>query len=281
MLTTIPLKLIYANPNQPRKAFDPEKLQELAASIKEYGVLEPIVVTPRENGRYMIIAGERRFRASTLAGLPEIPVRVIEADDNIVEELALLENVQREDLTIIEEARAYQSLLDRGMSKEELATKLGKMPWRIDERTSLLNLSPAHQKLVEAGKIGHSEAFEMSRVSEGKQALILRKIHAGELGTYNKLRSFVDGMILCERQEAIFSLQEFTPEEKASIDLFKLTMRNIQSFVSQVENEEAMKKAAFHSAVRAEQLDLVIKHLMRLRKLVLAGSGIKEAMEAA
>jgi hypothetical protein len=167
------------------------------------------------------------------------------------------------------------------MSKEELATKLGKMPWRIDERTSLLNLTPEYQKLVESGKIGNSEAFEMSRVSEGKQALILRKIQAGELGTYNKLRSFVDGLIMCERQEAIFALQEFTPEEKASIDLFKLTMRNIQSFVSQVENEEVLKKAAFHSSIRAEQLDLIIKHLMRLRKLVLAGSGIKDAMEAA
>ena len=101
MLTTIPPKLIYANPNQPRKAFDPEKLQELAGSIKEYGVLEPIVVTPRAD-RYMIIAGERRFRASTLASLSELPA-LIKADDNMVEELALLENVQRQDLTIIEE----------------------------------------------------------------------------------------------------------------------------------------------------------------------------------
>jgi ParB/RepB/Spo0J family partition protein len=280
METTIPITLIYPNPDQPRKQFDPEKLGELALSIREYGILEPLVVTPRGD-RYMIIAGERRYRAALLAKLDRLPVRVIEADDRLVEELALLENIQRQDLTIIEEARAYQALLDRGMSKEELATKLGKMPWRIDERTSLLNLAPEYQKLVESGKIGNSEAFEVSRVSEGKQALILRKIQAGELGTYNKLRSFVDGLIMCERQEAIFALQEFTPEEKASIDLFKLTMRNIQSFVSQVENEEVLKKAAFHSAVRAEQLDLIIKHLMRLRKLVLAGSGIKDAMEAA
>ena len=151
MLTTIPLNLIYANPNQPRKAFDPEKLQELAGSIREYGVQNPILVTPRGD-RYMIIAGERRFRASILAGLKEVPVTIKDVDDSMVEELALLENVQREDLTIIEEARAYQALLDRGMSKEELASKLGKMPWRIDERTSLLNLSPATRSWWRRGR---------------------------------------------------------------------------------------------------------------------------------
>jgi ParB/RepB/Spo0J family partition protein len=280
MLTTIPLNLIYANPNQPRKAFDPEKLQELAGSIKECGVQNPIPVTPRGE-RYMIIAGERRYHASTLAGLKEVPAIIKDVDDNMVEELALLENVQREDLTIIEEARAYQALLDRGMSREELASKLGKMPWRIDERTSLLNLTPEHQKLVEAGKIGNSEAFEMSRLPASRQDVVLRRIMSGELSSYNKLRSFVDGLILCEQQEAIFALQEVSGEEKRAIDHFESLMRNIQSFVAEVDNVEAVKKAAFHSSVRAEQLELIIRHLMRLRKLVLAGSGIKKAMEAA
>jgi ParB/RepB/Spo0J family partition protein len=278
--TTIPLTLIYPNPNQPRKQFDPGKLEELAGSIKEYGVLEPIVVTPRGD-RYMIIAGERRFRASTLAGLTEMPVSVKEADDRLVEELALLENVQRQDLTMIEEARGYQALLDRGMSKEELGAKVGKQPWFIERRTCLLGLSPEHQALVQAGRLDHNEAYEMTRVSEGKRSVILKKIAAGELGTYNKLRAFVDGLIACEQQEAIFALQEFTPAEKAAVDLFALTMRNIDSFVSKVENEEALKKAAFHSAIVADQLDLIIKHLMRLRKIVLAGSGIKDAIEAA
>jgi ParB/RepB/Spo0J family partition protein len=276
----IPITLIYPNPNQPRKQFDPEKLQELAGSIREYGVMEPIVVTPRGD-RYMIIAGERRYRASTLAGLTEMPVSIKEADDRLVEELALLENVQRQDLTMIEEARGYQALIDRGMSKEELGAKVGKQVWFIDKRTALLSLSPEHQKLVESGRLDHNEAYEMTRVPEGKRVLILKKIMAGELGTFNKLRAFVDGLIASERQEAIFALQEFTPAEKAAVDLFALTMRNIDSFVSKVENEEALKKAAFHSAIVADQLDLIIKHLMRLRKIVLAGSGIKDAVEAA
>src|ERR1035437_6769618 len=121
-LATIPLHLIYPNPDQPRKDFDAEKLEELAMSIREYGVLEPIVVTKRDV-RYMIIAGERRYRASLLAAISEIPARIIEADDTLVEELALLENVQREDLNIIEEAKAFKSLLDRGWTREELAAK--------------------------------------------------------------------------------------------------------------------------------------------------------------
>ena len=277
---TLPASSIYPNPDQPRKQFDPEKLQELALSIKQYGVLEPLVVTPRGD-RYMIVAGERRFRACTLAGLDPIPTRVIEADDAMVEELALLENIQRQDLTMIEEAHAYQALIDRGMSKEELGAKVGKQVWFIEKRIALLGLSLEHQKLVEAGRLDHNEAYEMTRVSEGKRLLILKKIMAGELGTYNKLRAFVDGLIASERQEAIFALQEFTPAEKAAVDLFALTMRNIDSFVSKVENEEALKKAAFHSAIVADQLDLIIKHLMRLRKIVLAGSGIKDAVEAA
>ena len=176
---TLTASSIYPNPNQPRKQFDPEKLQELALSIKEYGVLEPLVVTPRGD-RYMIVAGERRFRACTLAGLDPIPTRVIEADDAMVEELALIENVQRQDLTMIEEARGYQALLDRGMSKEELGVKVGKQAWFIEKRTALLSLSPEHQKLVESGRLDHNEAYEMTRVAEGKRALILKKIVAGE-----------------------------------------------------------------------------------------------------
>lgn len=102
-----------ANPNQPRKQFDQGALEELAESIKQYGILEPIVLKPRD-GQFMIVAGERRFLAPKLAGLSEIPARIIEASDELVEELALLENVQRQDLNAIEEAKAYRALLDRG-----------------------------------------------------------------------------------------------------------------------------------------------------------------------
>jgi ParB family chromosome partitioning protein len=282
-LTSIPLDCVFPNPDQPRKNFDPEKLEELAMSIRQYGVLEPIVVTPRKD-RYMIIGGERRFRASLLAGLKDVPVRIIEADDALVEELSLLENIQREDLNIIEEARAFQALLDRGWSKEDLARKMGfKQVWRIDERTSLLNLSPDYQRLVVDGTIGHSQAFEMSRVSPGKQSLILRKIKSGELGTYNKLRSFVDGLILVEQQEALFAFQSITAEEKKSIEDFEGLLKTIEKFIkaTAASGQEHFKKASFHSQVSPERLDLIIQHLMKLRKLVLTGTGVKDAIEEA
>lgn len=271
---------LYPNPNQPRKDFDQAGLEELAMSIRQYGVLEPLVVTKRGD-RYMIVAGERRFRASLLAGLKEVPAEIIEADDALVEELALLENIQRQDLNIIEEAKGYQSLLDRGWTKEELARKMGfKQVWRIDERTSLLNLAPEHQKLVINGTIGHSQAFEMSRVAPDRQALVLKKILAGELNSYNKLRSFVDGLILIEQQGNIFELNVLTEEQKKALNDFDALLTGIERFIKKADDLEHFKKAVFHSNIRPERLDLIIKHLMKLRKLVLTGKGVKDALAA-
>lgn len=281
-ITDLPLSLVYPNPDQPRKDFDPDRLEELAMSIREYGVLEPIVVTPRGD-RYMIIAGERRYRASLLAGLHTIPARVIEADDALVEELALLENIQRQDLNIIEEARAYRALLSRGWSREDLARKMGfKQPWRIDERTSLLNLTPEHQALVAKGVIGNSQAFEMSRLSPGKQAVVLKKVLSGELSSYNKLRSFVDALVALERQDSIFELQSVSDDERRSIDSFNAMLSSVERFIRDVHEQgktEHMKKAGFRRDVQVERLDLVIASLMKIRKTVLAGQGIKEAMQ--
>lgn len=281
-IQAIPLQRIYANPNQPRKHFDQEKLEELAQSIKQYGVMEPIVVTPRDD-RYMIIAGERRFRASTIAELQEIPACVLIADDELVEELALLENVQRQDLNPIEEAKAFQSLLDRGWDKEKLAEKMGfKQPWRIDERTSLLNLDPVYQKMVVEGKIGNSQAFEMSRVPADQQHIVFRQIKAGKLDSYNKVRSFVDGLLKLQEQASIFEFQILTLEEKGAIDGFNTMLKSCERFIAACYGDKInhLKKAVFHD-IQVERLDMVINGLMKIRKMVLTGQGIKDAMEAA
>jgi hypothetical protein len=231
----------------------------------------------------MIISGERRYRASLKEGREEIPVRVIEADDGLVEELALLENIQRQDLNIIEEARAYQALLSRGYTKEDLAKKLGfKQQWRIDERTSLLNLTPGFQQMVVKGTLGHSQAFEMSRVGAVQQETIFRKLQTGDLGSYNKLRAFVDGLITCQKQESIFSFQLVSMEERTAIQEFETLLKNVERFLSTVQENGKyghFKKAVFHSPVSAERIDLVIQNLMKLRKAVLEGAGVKTAME--
>ena len=278
------LEKVYPNPNQPRKDFDPDKLEELSMSIREYGVLEPIVVTPRD-GRYMIIAGERRYRASLLAGLISIPARIIEADDALVEELALLENIQRQDLNIIEEAKAYQALLDRGWSKEDLARKLGfKQLWRIDERTSLLKLTGAHQAMVVSGEISNSQAFEMSRLPAGKQPIVLRKILKGELNSYNKLRAFVDGLLMIESQEVFFSLTTLNDAERGTLEGFKSSIASIERFLKLFHTAEALsvlRKVTLHTDVDVQRIDLIIQNLQKIRKSILAGEGIKKAVKEA
>ncbi|MCP4259115.1 MAG: ParB/RepB/Spo0J family partition protein [Planctomycetes bacterium] len=280
----LPLKEIFANPDQPRKKFDKTKLEELAMSIKEYGIIEPIIVTPRD-GRYMIIAGERRFRASKIAGLPKVLSVVKGADDDLAEEIALLENIQREDLNIIEEAEAYQSLLDRGMPKETLAKKMGfKQPWRIDERTSLLKLTRENQQLVIKGTIGNSQAFEMSRLPHSKQSTVLRKIQSGSLNTYNKLRAYVDGMIALESQANLLTLTSITLEEKETMRSLESVLQQTEKFIKvfqETENLESLKKVAFHTSITADRIDLIIQILMKVRKKITEGSGIKSAMQEA
>ena len=160
--TTLPIGKVEPRADQPRVSFDEEELQELADSIAQYGVIQPITVRRLEGGYYQIIAGERRWRAARMAGLTEIPVRVLEADDKLTAELALVENLQRSDLNPIEEAKGYQSLMrDYGLTQEETARSVGRSRPAVTNAMRLLNLSPAVRKLVEEGKLsaGHARAL--------------------------------------------------------------------------------------------------------------------------
>lgn len=158
----IELDKIIANPNQPRKNFDKSALDELATSIKEHGVIMPIVVNKAKDGKYMIIAGERRYRASLLAGLTSIPAVVKDYTDREVEEISLIENLQREDLNPIEAASAMKRLMDEySLTQEELATKIGKSRPAIANTLRLLSLSEEVIALVREGKLssGHARAL--------------------------------------------------------------------------------------------------------------------------
>jgi len=160
--TTLPIGKVEPRADQPRINFDEAQLQELADSIVQYGVIQPITVRRLEGGYYQIIAGERRWRAARMAGLTEIPVRVIEADDKLTAELALVENLQRSDLNPIEEAKGYQSLMrDYGLTQEETARSVGRSRPAVTNAMRLLNLSPSVLKLVEDGKLsaGHARAL--------------------------------------------------------------------------------------------------------------------------
>lgn len=161
-VSMLPLTKVEPRAGQPRYSFDDDALQELAESIKQYGLIQPITVRDLGNGYYQIIAGERRWRASRLAGLSEVPVRVIEADDRKATELALVENLQREDLNPIEEARGYKKLMDDfGMTQEDAAAAVGKSRPAVANSLRLLGLSEAVMAMVENGTLsaGHARAL--------------------------------------------------------------------------------------------------------------------------
>ena len=161
-LLTLPIAKVEPREAQPRKSFDEEALQALADSIAQYGLIQPIVARKLDSGYYQIIAGERRWRASRLAGLTEIPVRVLKADDRRTAELALVENLQREDLNPIEEAKGYRTLMEEyGLTQEETARSVGRSRPAVANSLRLLSLSPRVMELVEKKELsaGHARAL--------------------------------------------------------------------------------------------------------------------------
>lgn len=158
----MPLYKIYANPNQPRKHFDEQALRELADSIKKHGVIMPIVVNDDHTGKYMIIAGERRFRATKLAGLSTIPVIIRNYSEREIKEISLIENLQREDLNPIEAAAAMKQLMvDYKLTQDELAERIGKSRPAIANTLRLLSLTPDVMQMVAEGKLsaGHARTL--------------------------------------------------------------------------------------------------------------------------
>ena len=159
---TMPISRVEPRKDQPRREFDPAAIEELAASIREYGLIQPITVRPLDKGYYQIIAGERRWRASRAAGLKEVPVRILEADDKLAMELALVENLQREDLNPMEEAAGYKKLMDDyGLTQEQVATRVQKSRPAVTNALRLLSLGETLQKKVSSGKLsaGHARAL--------------------------------------------------------------------------------------------------------------------------
>ncbi len=156
------LSQIEPNPGQPRHVFDTEKLEALAESIQQHGLLQPIVVKENENGYYTIIAGERRWRAAKKAGLKEVPVLVRNFDEKTVAQVSLVENLQREDLNPLEEAQGYRKLMDEyGLTQDEVSRVVGKSRTNVANMLRILNLSDEVRRLVELGELsaGHARAL--------------------------------------------------------------------------------------------------------------------------
>ena len=173
----LPIEDIIPNRFQPRLAFDDASLQDLASSIKQHGIIQPLVLR-RKNDKYEIIAGERRYKAAKLAGLASVPAIISNLDDNASAEVAIVENIQRKDLTAIEEAKSYQALLDKGyMTQEELARKMGLSQSAISNKLRLLTLDESVQNAILEGKISERHARTLLKISNHEtQKILLNKI---------------------------------------------------------------------------------------------------------
>ena len=180
-LKIIQLSEIQKNPYQPRKDFSEEKIQELAQSIKENGLIQPIIVRQSPVIGYEILAGERRYRASIVAGLSEVPVIVKNLSDQDMMVHSIIENLQREDLNPIDEAKAYQSLIDKGFTHADIAEKMGKSRPYITNLVRLLNLSPSILKEVESGRLSQAHARLLINLSKNDQENLLKRIQAEDL----------------------------------------------------------------------------------------------------
>ena len=183
LILEVKISMVEPNKNQPRKNFDQEKLEALAQSLKENGMIQPIVVTKASTGRYTIVAGERRWRAAKLAGFSEVPVIVKEYSDQTVTEVALIENLQREDLNPIEEALGYKNLCDAyGLTQEEISQKVGKSRSAVANSMRLLALDKTIQNYLITGEIseGHARAA-LSLDSAEMREFLINQVIASEL----------------------------------------------------------------------------------------------------
>jgi ParB/RepB/Spo0J family partition protein len=217
----VPVDHIEPNPEQPRMVFEPAALDELAASIREHGVLQPILVRPLGPNTYQIVAGERRWRASRLAGLDSIPALIEEIDDDTALEIAIIENLQREDLTPLDEAAMYDRMVhEHGYSIRKLADKLGKDKGYLENRLRLADAPPEIRELVSLRKDSLSHAYELMKVEDPKKRRRLaEQVARGEL-TLIKLRDKIEGRrprATADADEAVDAPEEMTADP-GSID---------------------------------------------------------------
>ena len=209
-LLNLPISKVEPRLEQPREYFDQEALQDLADSIAQYGLIQPITVRKLSSGYYQIIAGERRWRAARMAGLREVPVRVIEADDRRTAELALVENLQREDLNPVEEAKGYRTLMDEyGLTQEETAKSVGRSRPAIANALRLLSLSKPVLEMLEKGQLSAGHARALVPIEDGAKQL-------------RAAREVIDKSLSVRRTEQLAARlvrEQEEPEKKPSQDL--------------------------------------------------------------
>lgn len=198
----VPNGQIFPNPYQPRKSFDEAALEELSASIAQYGVLQPLLVSPAEDGRYLLIAGERRLRASRMAKLTEVPVIISDYTNQQIAEIALIENLQREDLHFLEEAEGYEQLMEQfHLTQEAMAARVGKKQSTIANKLRLLRLSPAVRKvLVDAG-LSERHARALLKLEDDAKRLEVLEVVVAKNYSVRQTEEYINKLLEDNQQE--------------------------------------------------------------------------------
>ncbi len=260
---------ILPNPFQPRKEFKIEELGELAKSIKEYGVLEPLIVRINDNNQFELIAGERRLRASKLVGLKQIPVILKDYDDRKTAQIALIENLQRSDLNSMEEARAYKVLVDKfKMTQEAVARKVGKSRSYVANFMRLLNLSVAVQELLMQSKLNMGQAKPLLALSDEEVQLKAAKLIVEKELSARKAEALVKKLLADEN-----ALAELTTKMQENKDVYvdDVTQRLKQVLGTNVSIKQGKKKSCIEIEFYSEEdlhrlLDLMLEGQRRSRQ---------------
>ena len=256
----VDMNLIKANPNQPRKHFDEDALNELAASIRLHGVIQPIVINDNEDGTYIIIAGERRFRAARKAGLEKIPAVIKKYSDKQIKEIAIIENLQREDLNPIEAARAIKQLMEEyNLTQEAVAERIGKSRPNIANVLRLLTLYPDVMTMVEEGKLSSGHA----------RALVVVEDHLLQVKLANQ--AIKDKWTVRELEKAVKKLQhpititKFKPNHSIELrDLIQTMQRVLGTKVSAIGNDD--KGRIYIDYYNRDDLDRIADMITLLEK---------------
>lgn len=252
-IVSIPLYMIAPSPNQPRKYFDSASMEDLKNSILEYGLIQPITVR-RKSGEYELIAGERRFRAAQMAGLEEIPAVIIEADNDKSAILALLENLQREDLSFFEVAESYKALIrDQGLTQTELASKVGKSQASVANKMRLLRLAPLVKKLIRDYDLSERHARALLLAGDEEKQLEAVKIVCRDNLNVTQTEELIRNM----NANKIKPIDELRVTTAKDVKVFKNTVTRAVSM---------MKKSGIDAQLEENSFDWGTEYIIKIKK---------------